>query len=87
MQRNKSIQPHKSTQHAPEPAPGGDHSLCIVQPCLLESPECISRQHLGPLVAVVACAVAASKDVAEGAQEAVSGVGGHHLEQQQQQQQ
>ena len=43
----------------------------VLEAGLLERAEGVRRQHLGPLVRVVAARVAAGEDVREGAQEAV----------------
>merc|ERR1719478_284778 len=54
-----------------EPAANLADGIIILKPDLLKSSKGISREHLRPLVAVVARAVAAAEDVAKAAEEAV----------------
>mmetsp|Transcript_63646 Transcript_63646/g.146406 ORF Transcript_63646/g.146406 Transcript_63646/m.146406 type:complete len:501 (+) Transcript_63646:250-1752(+) len=63
-----------------EPAAHGHHGRLVAQARVLERAEGVRGHHLGPLVGVVPGAVAASKDMAERAQEPIIRQGRHHRE-------
>ena len=61
-----------AAQHRVAEAPaGGLHGLLIVEPSIFKGAEGIGAEHLSPLVAVVAGAVAPREDVAKAAQQGV----------------
>ena len=69
----------RSSSYAPEAPACACDCVIVVQPRLLKGSKGVGRQHLGPLVAVVAGTVSVSEDLAEGAEGAVLQEGRHDL--------
>ena len=79
----EGFQRRAAAAHCQDLAPEALASLGVEQAALaraglLEGGEGVGRQHLGPLVAVVARRVAAGEDVREAVREAVPGGRDHH---------